>query len=199
MTVDDGAQAYPVRAGETLLDAGLRAGLDLPYECRNGGCGLCLCTVQHGSVDHGPFQESALPASLRAQGQTLMCCATPRSDLAIDVVRADGPRRAPLHTYEGRVETLERLSPELIRLTVSLPEGQHIRFSAGQYINIILEDGQRRAYSFANAPDEGTRIELHVGLVPGSVCLDIHFVGDVESRLLVLHRPRGAVREVPLA
>ena len=52
MTVDDSTGSHPIRTGETLLEAGLRAGLDLPYECRNGACGLCLCTVHHGRVDH---------------------------------------------------------------------------------------------------------------------------------------------------
>jgi len=180
MTVDDGTQAYPVRAGETLLDAGLRAGLDLPYECRNGACGLCLCTVHHGSVDHGPFQASALPESLRAQGQTLMCCATASSDVAIEVVRVDGHQRPALRTYEGRVETLEHLSEDLIRLTLSLPQGERMAFVAGQYINIILPDGQRRAYSFANAPHDNKHIELHVGRVP-----DERFTGHVFNTLRV--------------
>ena len=35
---------FKLREGETILDAGLREGLALPYECRNGGCGLCLCS-----------------------------------------------------------------------------------------------------------------------------------------------------------
>lgn len=136
--------------------------------------------MHHGSVDHGPFQETALPASLRALGQTLMCCATPRSDVVIEVVRTDGAPRAALQTYEGRVETLERLSPDLIRLTVSLPKGEQIHFTAGQYINIILDDGQRRAYSFASAPDHSETIELHVGLVPGG-----RFTGHVFNEMKV--------------
>ena len=167
MTVDDRTEAHPIRPGETLLEAGLRAGLDLPYECRNGACGLCLCTVQHGNVDHGPYQRGALTEAMRAQGQTLMCCATPRSDLAIDVVRVGGLQPKENRIYEGRVETMDRLGPELIRLTVSLPQGERIAFASGQYINILLPDGERRAYSFANAPHDNAQIELHIGLVPG--------------------------------
>ena len=126
----DGAPTSPqpvaVRAGETLLDAGLRAGLALPYECRNGGCGVCLCTVLHGSVDHGAYQRSALPDAMRARGEALMCCATPLSDLEIEVVRTTGVARAAINTYVGRVDALERLADDLIRLTVSLPGGERI-------------------------------------------------------------------------
>lgn len=45
-----GALSVPARGGETLLEAGLRAGLTLPYDCRSGGCGVCVCTVLAGRV-----------------------------------------------------------------------------------------------------------------------------------------------------
>jgi CDP-4-dehydro-6-deoxyglucose reductase len=66
-TLHPGPARVAVREGETLLEAGLRAGLALPYDCRAGGCGQCLCTVLHGKVDHGAFQEAALtPRCARA-------------------------------------------------------------------------------------------------------------------------------------
>ena len=166
MNVDDATTAHPVRPGETLLEAGLRAGLELPYECRNGACGLCLCTVHQGRVDHGAYQESALTEAMRARGQTLMCCATPLSDVAIEVQREPGAQGHAHQTYSGKVTSMERLADDLMRLRIALPEGERIAFTAGQYINIILPDGQRRAYSFANAPGASADIELHVGLVP---------------------------------
>ncbi|HEX5128947.1 MAG TPA: cytochrome b N-terminal domain-containing protein, partial [Usitatibacter sp.] len=39
-----------VRAGETLLDAGLREGLPIPFDCRNGGCGDCKADLLAGRV-----------------------------------------------------------------------------------------------------------------------------------------------------
>ena len=49
-----------LRPGETLLDAGLREGLAMPFECRNGGCGKCKCTLASGAVDYGAYQREAL-------------------------------------------------------------------------------------------------------------------------------------------
>lgn len=42
-----------VRAGESVLDAGLRVGLDLPYSCRAGVCGSCtaVSTNSAGGAD----------------------------------------------------------------------------------------------------------------------------------------------------
>lgn len=50
--VSDGASALvPMRAGETVLDAALRAGLDLPWSCRGGMCSTCRARVTEGSVE----------------------------------------------------------------------------------------------------------------------------------------------------
>ncbi len=179
-TTSGNAEPLAVRPGETLLDAGLRNGLELPYECRNGGCGVCICTVLQGDIDQGPYQPSALPDSARARGQALMCCATARSDVVIEVETDAVVARNTVQEYVARVDSIERLAPEVIRLMLSLPDGQSVSFKAGQYVNIILEDGQRRAFSFANPPQQRERIELHVRRVPGG-----RFTGEVFTTMKV--------------
>jgi CDP-4-dehydro-6-deoxyglucose reductase, E3 len=178
LTLHPATTPVAMRSGETILEAGLRQGLALPYECRNGGCGVCLCTVLHGTVDHGVYQRSALPDSLRAQGKALMCCATPLSDLDIEVETAAAHARAPLPVYQARVARMEPLSVDVLRLTLELPAGVRVAFKAGQYINIVLDDGQRRAFSFANAPQVQDHIELHVRRIPGG-----RFTGHVFTQM----------------
>jgi CDP-4-dehydro-6-deoxyglucose reductase len=169
-----------VRADETLLDAGLREGLALPFECRNGGCGVCLCTVEFGKVEHRPYQRSVLSDEDRSRGKALMCCAVPLEDVVIDVDAALGAAAGALSLHTGRVDAMERLAPDVMRLWVSLPGGERLDFSAGQYINILLEDGQRRAFSFANPPHDTGRIELHVRRIPGG-----RFTGHVFEQMRV--------------
>jgi NAD(P)H-flavin reductase/quinol-cytochrome oxidoreductase complex cytochrome b subunit/ferredoxin len=169
-----------LREGETLLDAGLRQGLALPYECRNGGCGVCICTVLHGRVDLGAYQPSALPEAARAAGQALMCCATAREDVAIEVEEFGAPAAAAPQRYVGRVERMERLAEDVMRVVVALPQGRTIAFAAGQYVNIVLDDGQYRAFSFANPPQDDTHLELHVRRIPGG-----RFTGHVFERMQV--------------
>jgi NAD(P)H-flavin reductase/ferredoxin len=160
-----GAQAtVRVRAGETLLDAGLREGLPLPFECRNGACGVCMCAVEHGRVEHRPHQERALSRAQREQGKALLCCAVPLDDVCVDV---DVPLTvAATQLRTARIEKMERLAPDVMRLVLDV-EGERVAFQAGQYIHIVLEDGARRAFSFANAPHDNARIELHVRRMPG--------------------------------
>lgn len=153
------------RFGETLLDAGLRQDINLPYECRNGGCGMCKCTVLAGKVDPGLYQPNALSAEELAQGKVLSCCAT-----ALDDVEIEYDASAVVKTikeYSARVVKMERLTYDVMRVLLKLPEGQQIPFKAGQYVNIILDDGQRRAFSFANPPHEAEFVELQIRLVQG--------------------------------
>ncbi|MDP3759417.1 MAG: cytochrome b N-terminal domain-containing protein [Ramlibacter sp.] len=162
-----GFQAQMVlREGETLLEAGLRAGLALPYECRNGACGVCICSVEHGAVTHRPYQPGALPDAMKARGKALMCCAVPSGDVVIDVEGLEAASTAQkVHT--GRVVALERLAEDVMRVQIALPDEGPLQFIAGQYINIVLEDGARRAFSFANPPHQNDVIELHVRRIPG--------------------------------
>ncbi len=163
-----GAVHVSARPGETLLDAGLRAGLALPYDCRNGGCGVCECTVLNGRIDHGAYQPGVLTEAMRGAGKALMCVATPLEDVELEVAVASllvGVAETPVHS--ARVERMQRLGDDLMRVHLLLPDGERLPFAAGQYINILLDDGQKRAFSFANPPHDNALIELHVRRVPG--------------------------------
>ena len=184
-----GSTRLVVRQGETLLEAGLREGIALPYECRNGACGACRCSIVHGSVDHGAYQHAALTDSMRARGEALLCCATPLSDLEIEL---DCLAHAAIAQYTGRVDSIERLSDEVIRLMVSLSGGRRIGFTAGQYVNIVLEDGQKRAFSFANPPHDNAQMELHVRLVPGGRFTTHVFTAMQVNDALNFEGPLGA-------
>ena len=155
-----------VREGETLLDAGLREGIALPFECRNGGCGQCKATLASGTVDYGAYQSDMLTDAERAAGKVLTCSCTPTSDIELEYVPAKAPTQFPVRSRAATVESLERLAPDVMRVLLKLEDGP-IEFYAGQYINVILDDGAKRSFSFATAPQVQDRIELHIRLIPG--------------------------------
>jgi len=164
LTIHPDARQAGARPGETILEAGLRAEIPLAYDCRSGGCGVCVCTVLNGKFEHGPYQPAVLTEAMRAKGMALMCCAVPLEDLELEV-----DDLAPLERNEfvGTVVEMQRLAPEVMRVMVQAPPGQPDDFLAGQYLNVVLEDGEKRAFSFANPPHEKGLIELHVRLIPG--------------------------------
>jgi len=168
MTVHPGNREVPVRADETILEAGLRAGIPMPFECRNGGCGVCKGTILQGEVRHGAYQKSVLSDAERRLGRVLLCVCTPVTDVAVEYEVGTGRSEATTLSCVTVVKSLRHVAPEVTIVTLALPEGGRIHYRAGQYFNVILEDGARRAFSFATAPKGGSdEIEMHVRLVPG--------------------------------
>ena len=166
ITMHPGNRTVSAREGDTVLESGLRHGVLLPYDCRNGGCGMCKCTLLNGAVDYGVYQSAALSDGERAQGKFLTCTASPLTDLEIEYEEGAAGRESA-RLYTARVEVLERPAPDVMRVQLRMSEGERIAFEAGQFINIILEDGERRAYSFATPPADSSLIELHIRLLPG--------------------------------
>ena len=155
------------RAGETLLEAGLREGLPMPFDCRNGACGVCKARLLRGDVRLQPYQESVLTPAERAAGKTLLCCAEPLGDVEIEYVPRAGAKALPVRQHLARVTRLEPLAADVMRLCLRLEGGAVLRFHAGQYLNIVLDDGAKRSFSFATAPGTADEIELHVRRIPG--------------------------------
>jgi NAD(P)H-flavin reductase/ferredoxin len=191
MTLHPGRHAVLVRPGETLLDAALRARVAVPFECRNGGCGVCRATVLNGEVDPGIYQACALDAAARARGDVLMCCACARSDLEVEFEAGAAVREGPLPVYEARVDEMRLLTHDVMSLTLRLPAGQTIRFEAGQYLNILLADGARRSYSFTTASGDTDRIELHLRRIPGGLFTTQVFEQLKQGDTLRLEGPLG--------
>lgn len=155
-----------VRQGETLLDAALRDGIALPFDCRNGGCGECKATLRSGTVDFGPYQPGVLSTAERAAGTILPCVCTPRVDVELEYVPRGAPGAASPRPWSATVDGMTRLAPDVMQVMLKL-EGERIAFYAGQYINILLDDGAKRSFSFATAPSVNDRIELHIRRIPG--------------------------------
>ncbi len=156
----------PVRPGETILEAALREGIAFPYQCRNGGCGECKCTVVYGPIEQGPHQESALSTEERAKGMALACTAMPLADIEVEYVPIAPPGGIRPRVYTARVTALTKASPDVMIVKLEV-DGDPPRYYAGQYINVILDNGEQRSFSFATAPHAGREIELQIRLIPG--------------------------------
>jgi ring-1,2-phenylacetyl-CoA epoxidase subunit PaaE len=70
------------KPGQTILQAGLDAGLDLPYSCTMGGCGACKVKKTSGSVVAS--EPNCLTDRERDEGYVLACCSYADTNLTID-------------------------------------------------------------------------------------------------------------------
>ncbi|WKU05592.1 2Fe-2S iron-sulfur cluster-binding protein [Micromonospora sp. HUAS LYJ1] len=88
MTVEAAGQPVgtgTVEPGQSLLDAGLAAGIDLPFSCTVGTCGECVVRLRRGDVVLS--EPNCLTPQQRAAGYTLTCLGQPLSEVTIDLAK----------------------------------------------------------------------------------------------------------------
>lgn len=197
ITVQPSGRSFETDSGETMLMAGIRQGIGLPYGCKDGACGSCKCKKLSGSVRHGPHQDKALSAQEEADGYVLTCCGTPTSDVVLESRQVTHAGAFPIKKMPARVAALDKLSPDVMRVKLQLPANDVIQYHAGQYVEFILRDGARRSYSMANAPhtliESGApMVELHVRHMPGGKFTDHVFAAMKEKEILRIEGPYGS-------
>lgn len=69
-----------VPEGETILNAAIEAGLEVPYDCQLGVCMTCPAKLESGIVDQ---DQGMLSDDVKDRGYALMCVAIPQSDCCI--------------------------------------------------------------------------------------------------------------------
>jgi CDP-4-dehydro-6-deoxyglucose reductase len=167
VTIDGTGSTFMVNEGESVLSAALRQGVMLPYSCKNGTCGSCRGRIESGSV-HYPFHPPlALEDDELAAGDALLCQAEPLEDLVVGAREIEAVRDIPVRMMPARVIDKALLAPNVMKLVLKLPAALRLQFLAGQYLDILLPAGKRRAFSIASAPASEGELELHVRHVDG--------------------------------
>ena len=71
------------------------------------------------------------------------------------------------------------------------PAGIRVKFKAGQHLNLILDNGERRDFSMANPPRESDGAQLHIRHVPGGAFTSYVFEKLKRGDRLKLEIPFG--------
>ena len=191
VSVNPSGRQFSCEADETILAAAIRAGVGLPYGCKNGACGSCKGKLVDGSVTLGAHQERALSSAEQTTGMTLFCCAVPSSDVTIEAREVLGVGDFPIKKVPVRVAKLERAADDVMIVSLQLPATERMQFKAGQYVEFLLKDGKRRAYSMATPPHADELMTLHIRHMPGGVFTD-HVFGTMKERdILRFEGPLG--------
>ncbi len=195
ITVQPSGRTFQAQTSETLLAAGIRQGIALPYGCKDGACGSCKCRLLSGSVVHGAHQTKALSGEEEAAGYVLTCCGTAQSDVVLESRQVSAAGALPIKKMPVRVSSLERASHDVIVLKLQLPAADAFQYHAGQYVEFLLQGGDRRSYSMANAPHTqaaGPQMELHIRHMPGGKFTDQVFGTMKEKDILRIEGPFGS-------
>ena len=168
---------------EPILYAGLRQGINLPFECATGTCGTCRARVMAGSVEVR-WKEAPGGARLKPdKGDILMCQTWARSDCLLrvpsELAVSDKFRPA---ARRGVIRDIRRLTKDVAHFDLHL--SAPMSFHAGQFV--VLEAtgiSGGRAYSMVNFAADIDRLALVLKRKPGGRFTDWFFdeiAGDVE-------------------
>ncbi|MFK0166974.1 2Fe-2S iron-sulfur cluster-binding protein [Rhizobium sp. NPDC090279] len=177
-----------VDEGQTILDAALAEGLDIPYDCRAGVCGTCKCALISGHVEMREYLDIALEREEAKQGFILACRATPLTDCEISLINCNDQISFPYQELQARVTSVQRVTHDIA--VVRLQAEAALAFAPGQYVSARFADLAGRYYSLANVAHSDV-LEFHIRSVPGGAVSPVLFktlnVGDE----VIIAGPRG--------
>ena len=112
---NNGEFSFDCGERESILYAGLRQALSLPFECATGTCGTCRARLTAGEVDIR-WKDAPGGARLKPEkGDILMCQARARSDCRLrvpsELVVSD--KAAPA-SRRGTIRGLQRLTRDVL-------------------------------------------------------------------------------------
>jgi toluene monooxygenase electron transfer component len=150
--------------GEKVLYAGLRAGIDLPYECATGTCGTCKATLVAGRVRDGWAEAPGKKFVKPAANEFLMCQCEAEEALTLEVSKFVYPLETGACVPQKAVATLR--SPKALThevMSFALEFDQPRDFDAGQFLLLAPRGvGGYRGYSMCNFERGGRKLDFVV-------------------------------------
>ena len=162
VTVRPSGRRFEAQPTDSILDAGLRAGLNLAHGCANGSCGDCRVRVLSGEVDAFRHHDFRISDPERASGTVLACCQRVLSDVEIEAHEIDSVREIPEQSITARITRLERLQGGVTVLHLRTPRSRTLQFLAGQQLQLTLPDMPPRQLLIASCPCDGLHLRFHV-------------------------------------
>jgi toluene monooxygenase electron transfer component len=187
----DAAREFECEPGEKILHAGLRSGVELPYECGTGTCGTCKAKLVSGRVE-SEWPDAPGIRYLKGPAELLMCQCLAREDCALEVGvikprAADAPLPVALG---GHVRGWRRLTHDVAAFDVELD--RPLDFDAGQFALLTVPGiTGARAYSMVNFEPAARRLSFVVKKKPGGAVSEWLFGDGVEGTRLGLFAPLG--------
>ena len=190
VTLKASGKTFQAKPSQTILEAAADAGITIPYGCRSGMCGSCKGKLVSGDVMLEDYQESALTEQEKSDGLILCCKALATESITIDIREGEEEDIIKSKVTPVRVESLEKLNKDVIKMMLKLPGEERLQFKAGQYIEFIMADNSRRAFSLANPPHQYL-LELHLRLIEGGKFTQFVFSEMKEKSIHRIDAPIG--------
>lgn len=148
-----------VNSDETVLDALLRNGHDVPYGCKGGTCQSCMMKIDQGTPTAD--SQKGLTEQKKQLNYFLPCSCKPESDLTISQGESD-------EKLSAAITEISPLNDNVIKLKLKTD----LKYFPGQFVNLWRDDKVVRSYSLASVPALEQELEFHIRHVENGMFSD---------------------------
>ncbi|MCK9304668.1 MAG: NADH:ubiquinone reductase (Na(+)-transporting) subunit F [Bacteroidales bacterium] len=135
LSINDGEKEIEVSPGSSVLSTLAAEKIFLPSACGGGGtCGMCKCRVVSGGGEILPTETGFFTRKQQQTQWRLGCQVKVREDIAIEI-----PEEVlGIKKWECEVISNNNVATFIKEFVVKLPEGEHLKFRSGGYIQIDI-------------------------------------------------------------
>ena len=184
---------FEAQQGERVLYAGLRAGIDLPYECATGTCGTCKAKLVAGKVRDCWAAAPGKKYVKAPAGEVLMCQCEAEEALTLEVSKFVNPVEPGACTPRpcaGTLRNARALTHDVMSFALELERPSD--FDAGQFALLAPEGLEGfRAYSMCNYAKGGRTLDFVVKRKPDGGFSEWLFGANREGARLDAFGPLG--------
>lgn len=149
---------------DSILHSGLISGLNLKYGCDSGNCGDCIAQLKTGKIQQISRSDYVMDRHQNNNNSFLMCCHAPLSDIEISAIEHGSEDEIEGQIIDAKIHKIHQLSKNVLEIEFKTPRSQPLKFFAGQYVTVTMENGLSRNKSVASCPCDGSRPRIHVKL-----------------------------------
>jgi CDP-4-dehydro-6-deoxyglucose reductase len=169
--VEPSQHEFFITGQDSILEAGLKAGLNLEYGCTSGNCGKCKIRVRDGQIKRIREYDYILSATEAQQGYALACSNTAVSDLVIEAREAIKPEDLPQQKVRAAVKKQITMG-DYVLLDVQTPRTSTLRFMAGQQVSLTTDSGQQLELPVASCPCDSRNLQFLLPLPKATAFID---------------------------
>ena len=162
ITVRPSGHTFDAEPSETLLQAGLRTGLNLAHSCANGSCGECRARLVSGDIAPVQHVDFRFSEREKQQGWFLMCSCHAVSDLDVEAHEAGSAAEIAEQRLRAKVSRVERLQDDVVQLTLRAPRTGGLHFLAGQSVVLTFPGLRPKMLSIASCPCDSIQLRFHL-------------------------------------
>ncbi len=191
ITLLPSGETYFADENQSILQAALNNSIMLPHACKSGCCGACKAQLRSGTT-RSMQENSAINLTENDQHEILLCCHAPQSNLSIYLPQYSGQTNQVVKKIKARIDHI-RICNHYAVIHLQLPSKKTFTYQAGQYIDIILQNGQRRSYSIAGYNANTHQLIIHVRYHEGGAFSAPIFDGRMHCKdMLQIEGPLGS-------